>query len=481
MDPGKDKKTAEYKEIELLILMIISNADIVGGVSGDVNQPHAITFADAGKFKRKGNEGHFTNQFVRQLDASIPKRMSYSRYDVLQLNMLERELRNATSKGYEREERVFDRVTGFEAAVESELEVSTRRSTPTWSTRSKNFMTFATSTPPPSSPTMLRSTASIGEADIIVGPPTAAKKIADNNEVEFDPLIVWSDEAGRVSEASIWLGCDDLLPECSAAIPHWRDPYQGHQLNFSGSGKFKPKNSEGYFVNQMTSANDEFTDVVERFRRFLGKYGRNASGSMLALDMKSAPEENDGPSFLNRTNAGFVVRLVVNILKQELCPVHPTEDKPGKRARVIIIALYDSQRQVYNELFSKLSDAEFVREHVEVASSGATGTAQNRRHVSAAHGLSQAPKVTKANPSSFDTVRSSGTGFLADHENLNACLTRAGDKAEQEVDEESENTKQDLRVAEFVEVVEAEEQSQSQHIDDDDVQQEGGQGFEPEW
>ncbi|KAK7968101.1 SEN1 N terminal-domain-containing protein [Apiospora aurea] len=275
----------------------------------------------------------------------------------------------------------------------------------------------------------------ISSANIIVGTPTAAKKIADNKEIDFKPLIVWSDEAGRVSEAS-GLAAITFFPE-ALLRSLTGDPFQGHLMTSSGAGRFRPKDSEGYFTNQfvpcpvsqlrithrmhgdleiflsrqfyrnkMTSANDILPEEVERVRQSLQLYGRDTAESMLMLDMKSTTEEKEDTSFLNRTNAGLVVRMVINVFKQQLCAINPTDSTPGKRARVIVIAPYAAQRRLYNELFAKVSDAEFVRELVEI------------RTIPLVQGHEAEIVI-------FDTVRTTSIGFLAEHENANVCLTRA--------------------------------------------------------
>ncbi|KAK8064980.1 superfamily I DNA/RNA helicase [Apiospora hydei] len=252
----------------------------------------------------------------------------------------------------------------------------------------------------------------ISDAGIIVGTPTAAKKVADNPDIDFDPLVVWSDETRSNLGA---------------------DPKQPHQMTFSASGKFQRKNSELYFVNQfvhqlgttsllqrmsdgrypvsnlrithrmqgeletfpshqlydgrMISATEDITDEVERLRQPIGIYGRDVAQSFLVLNMHGTSEEKDGTSYLNRTKAGFVVH-------------------PGKRARVAIIAPYESQRIHYSELLAKVSDAEFVRDLVHF---------RTIPHV----------QGHEAEIVIFDTVRTSRLGFLVEHENANVCLTRA--------------------------------------------------------
>lgn len=432
---------------------------------------------------------HF-GELIRKLNLSIR---------VLRLNMIERELRNATSKGYDRDELVYDPLTEMEAAVESEMEISQllgqykldkqQRSTLHGGVYSVSEVASAMvdqvdkgSAAPLDDEyqrlvnniayfreTRKRDPRSffardlpayrlawrqlifkiISDADIIVGTPTAAKKIADNPEIDFEPLVVWSDEAGRASEAA-GLASFAFFPNAVLRSLSGDDK-QPSNMTFSGAGLFKRKGSECHFINQfvkqletsilkrmgdgrcpssqlrithrmhgelelfpsnkfydgkMTSANVGLNDEIDRIRQFLRIYGPRCQISVLMVDIKEAAEEKDGTSYINRSNVGFVVRAVVNLFKQEICFKNPTATTPGERTKVIIISPYDSQRRLYNEELDKLSDAEIVRGLVEV------------RTIPAAQGC-QAPFIF------FDSTRTDGLGFLREHKNLNVCLTRA--------------------------------------------------------
>ncbi|KAK8113593.1 nonsense transcript regulator [Apiospora sp. TS-2023a] len=415
---------------------------------------------------------------------------------VLRLNMIERELRNAASKGYEDDELVYDPMTEMESAVESEMEISKAMAQYRQDKKAQSGVhggvysvsevawamvdgAGGTDDLGPDYADVVGQIARlrelrkgdpdlfftreikdyrqlwrqlicmiISDADIIVGTPTAAKKIADNPDIDFKPLIVWSDEAGRATEAA-GLASFAFFPEAIFRALSG-DAKQPHAMIFSGAGKPEDKVKKGEIVNQfvrqletsilermgegrcpvsnlrithrmrggletfpsqqfyegkMESAHNDFTDEFYRVRHFLGRYGRGVAGPVLMLNMQSY-EDQDGTSYLNHTNAGFVVRAVVNAFKQDLCAIHPTETTPGKRARIVIISPYDAQRQLYNELLSRVSDAEFVRDLVDV---------RTIPHVQGHEGELVF----------FDTVRTSRLGFLGEPENANVCLTRA--------------------------------------------------------
>ncbi|KAK8064317.1 NAM7-nonsense-mediated mRNA decay protein [Apiospora saccharicola] len=417
---------------------------------------------------------------------------------VLRLNMIERELRNAASKGYEDDELVYDPMTEMESTVESEMEISKAMAQYRQDKKAQSGVHGGVYSVSEVAWAMVDGAGGtdnldlgpdyagvvgqiarlrerrkedpdlffareikdycqlwrqlicmiISDADIIVGTPTAAKKIADNPDIDFKPLVVWSDEAGRATEAA-GLASFAFFPEAIFRALSG-DAKQPHAMIFSGAGKPEDKVKKGEIVNQfvrqletsilermgegrcpvsnlrithrmrggletfpseqfyegkMKSAHNDLTDEYDRVHQFLGLYRRGTGGPVLMLNMPSY-EAQDGTSYLNHTNAGFVVRAVVNAFKQELCAVHPTETNPGKRARIVIISPYDAQRQLYNELLSRVSDAEFVRDLVDV---------RTIPHVQGHEGELVF----------FDTVRTSRLGFLGELENANVCLTRA--------------------------------------------------------
>lgn len=88
----------------------------------------------------------------------------------------------------------------------------------------------------------------ISDADILVGTPRAAKSIADNPDIDFDPLVVWSDEAGRANEAA-GLASFTFFPNAVLRALSG-DVKQPQQIVLSGAGNLECKVREGQSFNQ---------------------------------------------------------------------------------------------------------------------------------------------------------------------------------------------------------------------------------------
>ncbi|KAK8033983.1 PhoH-like protein [Apiospora rasikravindrae] len=142
---------------------------------------------------------------------------------------------------------------------------------------------------------------------------------------------------------------------------------------------------------------------VLRFRQFLTLYGKNTTGSNLLLSLTPTSERKDIKTYSNPINAAYTVRLVLDIFKRKVCAVHPTETTPGQRSRIVVIAPYDGQKNLYKEMFARISNAEFVRGLVEV-------------HTILGVQGHEADLVI------FDMTRTSNFGFLCQHVNANVAL-----------------------------------------------------------
>ncbi|KAK8099763.1 AAA domain-containing protein [Apiospora kogelbergensis] len=288
-------------------------------------------------------------------------------------------------------------------------------------------------------------------AHIVVGTPVTAMKIATMvpDESIFNPQIVWSDEVGRATEAS-GLAAMAFFQNALVRLLSG-DPNQCEQIAFSRSGTTHAKESDKYFINpfvkqyttsiikrmkecdapvsylrishrmrgqlevfpsrqfygnRMTSPPVGHHDEVQRWRLFLTLYCREIIASSLYISLEKGSEVKDLQSYTNPMNARFVVHLALDIFKNEVCGQNPTKSAPGKRAKILIIAAYASQKMLYQALFAKLSPAEFVPDLVEI------------RTIFGAQGH-------EADVVIFDTVRTTKLGFLTENANVNVALTRA--------------------------------------------------------